>query len=414
MCGLGSGFLRRGLLTVVFAAVALRLHAGDPLRHAYDAVRAGNLDGAVSLAKQALTQDPRSVRAYMILGDVAAQRREWDLAKSSFEAVVNLAPSNPYGLSHLGQVYFQQQDWEKAALNLTRALETDHPDHERLAIQLAIAQSELGKPEQVLATLRKTATPTDTALAARYYAVEAFAHEKMAALGSSIVAMRRAVKFDGSNQRYWEFLISALLRTDKENQALAAAMDAQKRFPDNPHIQFLFGLASYRVRGSPLTGLALRNLREAEPESSRALLLEGLLHHREGRRDGARRAFAAAADDDVPEAHLLLGMVLKEFGDYAAAEQEFRKEEQLNPHHGLLFLELGKVLLLQEKTPESLSYLRKAVAYMPNTAAAHYQLGRVYTLLGQKEKANHHFHQFAAIKKNRADLVTHFGPGNEP
>ena len=193
------------------------------------------------------------------------------------------------------------------------------------------------------------------------------------------------------NPHNWEFLIGALLKNDEAPQALAEAIRAQQKFPDNGDIQFAFALASYHVTESPLSHLALRNLREADPTSPRVLLAEGLLYRKQGKTDEATEAFERAAKAGVQDAHLLLGIVHKENGKYEDAEREFREAERISPQNGQVLLELGKLLLARGSLGEAQSRLEKAAAVMPDAATVHYQLGILYRRLGQTEKAQEHF-----------------------
>src|SRR3989442_7068998 len=140
-------------------------------------------------------------------------------------------------------------------------------------------------------------------------------------------AIRSALQLDDSTADYWELLISTLIATDQTPQALAEAIRAQRRFPDHPDIQFLFALASYHVTESSLSGLALRNLREAAPESPRVLLAEGLLYRKQGKVQEATAAFQRAAQRGLPDAHLLLGIAYREKGEYQAAEGEYKEPD---------------------------------------------------------------------------------------
>ena len=340
----------------------------------------------------------------MILGLIAAREGEWKAAIKNLEAVVRLNPSSPHGNFFLGQAYHQQGHWEKAIPYLAKALESGHPERERLVLQLAVAQNEAGQPSQALESLSKFPAPAGGPPAAQYHAVSAFAHAALDQPGLAIDAVRRALKLDDSNPGYWQLLISTLIATDQKNRALSEAIRAQKKFPDNPEIQFQFGLSSYYVSQSPFTKLALRNLEEAEPDSARAKCLEGLLHRREGREAEANRAFALAAERGLEDAHLLLGILLKEAGDYDGAEQEYRAAEKVNPHNGQVHLELGKILLTNGNAQEALPRLAKAADYIPKNPGVHYQLGRAYARLGQAEKAEYHFSLFRELDKDLREL----------
>ena len=177
---------------------------------------------------------------------------------------------------------------------------------------------------------------------------------------------------------------------DQSPQALAEAIRAQKKFPDQSDIQFLFALASYHVAESPLSGLALRNLREADPDSPRVQLAEGLLYRKQGKTEEATNAFRRAAARGAPDAHLLLGIVFRENGDYAAAERAYVEDERLNPRNGQVLLEIGKLLFARGELEQARIRFEKAAEYMPDAPAVHYQLGLVYRRLGQLEKAQEH------------------------
>ena len=383
---------------------AAPLPQSDAVQQAHQAFRAGDLKRAASLARQVLAHDPESEYAHMILGLIAAREGEWKTAIKNLEAVVRLNPSSPHGNFFLGQAYHQQGHWEKAIPYLARALESGHPERERLVLQLAVAQNEAGLPSQALESLSKFPAPAGGPPAAQYHAVSAFAHAALDQPGPAIDAVRRALKLDDSNPGYWQLLISTLIATDQKNRALVEAIQAQKKFPDNPEIQFQFGLSSYYVSQSLFTKLAFRNLEEAEPDSARAKCLEGLLHRREGRTAEANRAFALAAERGLENAHLLLGILLKESGDYDGAEQEYREAEKVNPHNGQVYLELGKILVTKGNVQEALPRLVKAAEYMPKNPGVHYQLGLAYARLGQAGKATYHSSLFRELDKELREL----------
>ena len=376
----------------------------DLVQQADQAFRAGDVKRATSLANQILIQQPDSEHARMILGLIAVGRGAWKEAIVNFEAVVRSDPSSAHGNFFLGQAYHQQGRWEKAIRHLAKALDSGHPDRGRLILQIAVAQNEAGRPSQALESLRKLPAPAGGPPAAQYHGVSAFAHAALDQPGPAIDAIRRALKLNDSDPGYWQLLISTLIATDQKNRALSEAIRAQKKFPDNPEIQFQFGLSSYYVSQSPFTKLALRNLVEAEPDSARAKCLEGLLHRREGRDAEANRAFALAAERGLEDAHLLLGILLKEAGDYEGAEQEYRAAEKVNPHNGQVHLELGKILLTNGNVQEALPRLSKAADYMPKNPGVHYQLGLAYARLGQADKAAYHSSLFRELDKELREL----------
>ena len=379
----------KAFLLVLFLSVGLQ--ADSVLEQADAAFRQGDFPKAAVLARRVLSQDPTAVHAHMILGVIAAEGADWAASNRHFAEVVRLQPSNPHGYFYLGQAKLYQQQWQAAIQYFSKALERRYPDEQRLLIELALAQNEVGHPEQALASLGKTQPPSEQRQAAQYHAVVAFARAKLNESRRAIEAMRRALDLDDAHPDHWEFLIRTLMQDDEPAQALAAAIRAQKKFPDHADIQFLFALTSYYVTESPLSGLALRNLQETDPDSPRVLLAEGLLYRKQGKPAEATDAFQRAAQRGVPDAHLLLGIVHRENGDYEAAEREYREAERINPRNGQVMLELGKMFLARGELEQARTRLEKAVEFMPDSPSVHYQLGLLYRRLGQPEKSQQHF-----------------------
>jgi tetratricopeptide (TPR) repeat protein len=220
--------------------------------------------------------------------------------------------------------------------------------------------------------------------------VTAFAQGKLGRLSEATENVRRAIQLDDSNVHYWDFLVDVLIKTDQAPQALAEAIRAQRKFPDHADTQFLFALANHHVVESPLSKLALRNLREAEPNDARVPLAEGLLYRKQGKTEEAIAAFQRAAQQGAADAHLLLGIVYKENGDYTAAEREYRDAERRNPSSAQLMLEFGKLYLARGELDLARQRLEKALDLEPDASTVHYQLGLLYRRLGQTEKAKEH------------------------
>jgi Flp pilus assembly protein TadD len=396
----------RKLLGLWCAAIAITLaQTGNLLEQADAAFRSGDLDRAAALAGQAVKSDPNAVHGYLILGVVAAERRQWEAANRNFQRVIKLDPNNPFGHFYLGQASLYQHNWTQAVRYFTEAQKRGYPERERLGIELAFALNEAGRPKEALAGLQRIPPPAGGPLAAQYHATTAFALGRLNQPAPAIEAIRRARDLEDTKPEYWNFLTSTLIDTDQTTFALAEAIRAQRRFPDDPDTQFLFALASFYVTESPLSNLALRNLREAEPESPRVLLAEGLLYRKQGETEPATQAFRRAAEKGVRDAHLLLGILLKEAGDYAGAEREFREAEKENPHNGQTLLELGKLVLARGELPEALSLLERAGYLMPNTSAVQYQLGLAFGRLGRKDQAEQHMNRWRELEKQQAELL---------
>lgn len=377
-------------MIAILLSLLFFFQADGLLEQADEAFRAGELEKAASLAQRVIARDPSAVHGHMILGVIAAQNNDWEVSNRHFLTILRLDPSNPFGYFYLGQAKLYQQQWAQAVSYFTKAMERQYPDRERLAVELAMAQNEAGNPPQALQTLATIEAPSDPRQGAQYFGVTAFAQGKLGRLSEAIENARRAIQLDDSNVHYWDFLVDLLIKTDQAPQALSEAIRAQRKFPDNADTQFLFALANHHVVESPLSKVALRNLREAEPNDPRVPFAEGLLYRKQGQTEKAIAAFQRAAQQGAPDAHLLLGIVYKENGDYPAAEREYGEAERRNPSSAQLMLELGKLYFARGDLELARQRLEKAVALAPDATTIHYQLGLLYRKLGQTEKAKEH------------------------
>jgi Flp pilus assembly protein TadD len=390
------------LLLAIPVAALLAAQTPTLLEQADEAFRQADFARARALAQRVVDANPSAIHGHMILGLIAAQENQWDVSSGHLQTVIRLDPSNPHGYFYLGQAQLYQRHWEEAIRFFTGALERQYPDAARLLVELAVAQNEGGRPKEALATLAKTSPPPQARLAAQYYGVTAFAQAGLNELPSAVDAIRQALQHDDTAPLYWEFLIDALIRMDQTPQALAEAIRAQRKFPDQPDIQYLFALASYHVTESPLSRLALRNLREADPDSPRVLLAEGLALRKEGDNERATVAFRNAAARGVPDAHLLLGILLREAGDAAGAGKEYREAERLNPNNGQVLLEVARMLMSSGDFAGALARLKKAAELMPKAPPVHYQLAVLYRRMGQNDDAERHLNLFRQLQAEQA------------
>lgn len=83
-----------------------------------------------------------------------------------------------------------------------------------------------------------------------------------------------------------------------------------------------------------------------------------------------------ATDPEPARIEEAIAQAKEGLGDFEESEQWYRKAVEHDPHGRAL--ELGRFLMRQGRTSESLPWLRRAVQQKPNSGEAHFALGRAY------------------------------------
>ena len=112
-----------------------RLLAAQALNRAAEALKAGQLEDAVSAAQRAVRADPLDARCHFMLATVLQKSGKLYEAISEFERVVELAPTQFHALKNLAVLYERQGFKSKAVEMWMRAMEESPSDAVRKTIK---------------------------------------------------------------------------------------------------------------------------------------------------------------------------------------------------------------------------------------------------------------------------------------
>ena len=117
----------------------------------------------------------------------------------------------------------------------------------------------------------------------------------------------------------------------------------------------------------------------------------------------ARRAYerALALDPKHADAHVNLGCLEHEDGQFQRAEFHYRAALEAESSHAVAAFNLGVVLEDRRRYAESCAAYRRALEADARLADAHYNLARVLEHLGQQEASLRHLRTYRALQQSR-------------
>lgn len=185
-----------------------------------------------------------------------------------------------------------------------------------------------------------------------------------------------------------------LKRLDRLDEAIAELQRVTASDP-RPEAQYALGSAWWHRGEAAKATAALEAAIAAEPRHAEA-------HHLLGAVRAAARDWTGAAASlrraltlrpDVPGTHETLARVLRAAGDEAGAARHFAEGERLRreserEHEARVWTSLGTARLEQGEAVAALDAFRRAIAIRETYAPAHFQMGRAFDLLGEREAAD--------------------------
>ncbi len=118
---------------------------------------------------------------------------------------------------------------------------------------------------------------------------------------------------------------------------------------------------------------------------------------------------AISADPQMPEAHYMMGAVLKEEGKLAEAASEFHAACQADPKYSAAFAQLGLTHLNQGKLGDANADFKRAISINSKNSTAHFGLGKAYLQQGQADAAVKELN--TALYLNRNSAPVHLAQG---
>ncbi|MGB8536119.1 MAG: tetratricopeptide repeat protein [Acidobacteriaceae bacterium] len=333
-----------------------------------------NADSAREL-KRAVELNPKNLPAEEALGQVLMELGQPAKAAEAFHQALAGDGDNPTLLYNAALAYFDAGDAGRAAGLLARMPAADSSPE---------AQALLGDVEEKLGDFKS---------AGQHY------------LNAARLAPTEANEYAVGVEflRHWTF-----------PPAVAQFEGGVKRFPGSRRMRLALGIAYFGNHNYDKAIPVFAALLAAEPDSAAFADLLG-------------RTCTVASEGVDPRCEPLIAFAEKHPKDAKAAtyaaihilhqpkspDQQERARQLLvsataaDPNFAEAHYEMGLLLEMQEKWPQSIMHLERAVKLRPDYSAAHYRLALAYRRVGQKDKAQEEIalqQRFSAQEARDRDL----------
>ncbi|MGN6386818.1 MAG: tetratricopeptide repeat protein, partial [Verrucomicrobiota bacterium] len=348
----------------------------EVIRWAEYKLRIGQVDAAKKILTERLEKVPDYTPALSTLVDITMGEKNYDEASGYIQKILAIEPNNFNGLLNRSKLSMIKNQPAKALEDLTLLARPGWFENVPLVhYQTAVAQ--LGLKDRAKA---------------------------LAALDRAIVL----------NTNYVDaVLLKSQLQIENLDFATAipVLVQASAAHPNDPRLSSLLATA-YRGRKSPDQALAVYASMAARfKEDPLPFYYSGLIYKEQGKFDQARASFDKAIERSPNAAMVIdelveLDLIAKKPADALKRIEPYMKEFPKSPVPHYL---QGRVFAAQNKVPEAIAELKKAVEIEPKYLIAHQLLAQIYTATSQPADALKHYEKITEINPN--DLASLFMVG---
>jgi len=334
-------------------------------------IRLQHPDQALTAAQKAVSLAPNSAAAHRALAQsLAALGKNQDAARES-QAAETLSPEKPQPDETVIQLY---------GLHST----TEPPPNAELW-KLAMLDHSSGKFSEAISALKTWAVdhPDDGTA----WAVMGLSEFEIKDYDNALIHLQRGqqlgLKGTAEAIQLARYRLAGLLnRTGQFDRALELLAHEETSGPLAEAIKITRGMSLLRIPTLP-EEIQAPDTPLLESTGEIAVLMQ------QSKYDEAFAKFQPLLKDhpDTPFLHYSFGTALAVLSRYDAAEEQMKLESKMSPRSELPWVSLASIELREHRPAEALGFAQQALDLAPNSAEAHYLLGRAQLDLGHTDLA---------------------------
>jgi tetratricopeptide (TPR) repeat protein len=384
----------------------------------------GKLDEALEQAQSITKDDPNSKvagDAYFLIGSIHGARDRYDDATKAFEEVLKRETQPLPALIALSALQLQARDAAKATTYAQQALaiQPKNPNARALLVRIAIAQGNMTKAREELASLQKEFPSSPAVL--KLQGAQLLAEKK---LDAARAAYAKAAQLAPNDIEAAGGLAPNDLLTGKGKDAVAQ-IEARLKTTAPTSSFLILAAQTYGASGNVAKAEEmLKKAIELDPARLQAYTMLGTLYLGQKRIADAKEQFQEIVNRNPKSvaAHTMLAMLLEFEGKTLEAEQAYQRVLAINPRapvaaNNLAWIlvasgrnldqalqlaqaaqqqltdephvndTLGWIYYHKDMAPQAIRHLESSIKVDPSDPTVHYHLGMAYLKDGQRDKA---------------------------
>jgi tetratricopeptide (TPR) repeat protein len=211
---------------------------------------------------------------------------------------------------------------------------------------------------------------------------------------------------DAENKPALSQFVIVAIRANQSSKAFRIAEKLLALEPENLDYLYLFGAASLQNNRLIEAENALTKFLANRPNDSRGCLALGLTFAAQPQKTAAARSQmqkCLTIDRNNADAAYQLGLSYKAEGDLPKAINFLEETVKISPNYASALRDLGTLYLQSDGELKARPILEKAVLINPTDADTHFQLSRLYNLIGERELAKKHLEIFQKLRSPKKD-----------
>ena len=395
------------ILVLLVSAIPTSAQDGEWLERARVALESGNLTTARLAATNALSADPKTADAEVVLGLVDTAENHLSAAAEHFGRAVSLQPNNYRAHAYLGSTYLRQEKVVEArkSFETVLSLNPDNAAATTTSVISLLARNSSAALPHFAAVVKANASDTAGLIGLLECQLDlkqtAAANESARKLGALLPSTSPALLQIGTT----------LANAGDYPSALAMFREFVAGNPDSFAGHYNLALALLRTGAFDDAAVELEAILGRMPKAEAYNLL-GDVEEKRGHADKALRAFERAAQMDPRNEDFTIdyGSALISAGDLNRAVPVFAQAAANSPHSVRSRLGLASAYYLAGKHEECARLLLEGIAVQPNATPLYDLLGKTFEAVPTLQPdIKGVFEKYVATHPNDAAACAHLG-----